>query len=82
MFYFLIVTPKDKIWLIGSSLIHWAEARARKSKAKMEPPHRNRSDMAWTAWHEMEPAAARNKSPAANLFSAHCNMYTCRGGMF
>ena len=31
-FHFLVV-PTSKIWLIGSSLVHWAEARAQKSRA-------------------------------------------------
>ena len=33
-FIFILVVPTSKIWLIGSSLVHWAEARARKSRAE------------------------------------------------
>jgi hypothetical protein len=46
MFYFIVVIPEDKIWLIGSSLIHWAEARARKSRAKWNLLTENR-----VTWH-------------------------------
>ena len=42
-------------------------------KGEMEPPHGKQSDMAWTAWHEMEPAAAKNKGPAGktNVICIH-----------
>jgi len=62
-------------WILIGTL---GRSKGTKIKGRLEPPHAPKSDMVWTAWHEMGPAVAKNQGHTTTHSSARIDVHTPR----